>query len=99
VLVNMASFWLLHLKWLGQRDHLKSTQSQWLQGCGQLGPSCLRKLERLREYGMQRGAPGVGLLQSWGFGKDEIEDMGEVLAKMVMQLDPYSQMSSESDWD
>ena len=62
-------------------------------------PLIERKLERLRKYGMQRGAPGVGLLQSWGFGKDEIEDMGEVLAKMVMQLDPYSQMSSESDWD
>lgn len=62
-------------------------------------PLIQRRLDGLHKYGMQRGAPGAGLLQSWGFGKEEIEDMGEVLTKMLMELDPHSQMSSDSDWD
>lgn len=62
-------------------------------------PLIERRLEGLRKFGMQRGAAGAGLLQSWGFGKDETEDMGEVLAKMVKQFDPHSGMSSDSDLD
>ncbi|XP_020275001.1 protein misato homolog 1 isoform X2 [Asparagus officinalis] len=62
-------------------------------------PLIMKRLENLRKFGMQRGALGGGLLQNWGFGREEIEDMGEVMAKMVMQLDPHSQGSSGSDWD
>lgn len=62
-------------------------------------PLIERRLEWLRKYGLQRGAAGAGLLRSWGFGSEEIEDMGEDLAKMVVKLDPHSQMSSDSDGD
>ncbi|XP_060167240.1 uncharacterized protein LOC132598410 [Lycium barbarum] len=55
------------------------------------------KLGNLRRFGIERGALGAPLLQSWGFGKDEVEDMGEVLSKMVMTLKPYPQYSSDSD--
>ncbi|KAK6805060.1 hypothetical protein RDI58_002844 [Solanum bulbocastanum] len=59
-------------------------------------PFLERKLGNLRRFGIERGAVGAPLLQSWGFGKDEVEDMGEVLSKMVTTLKPY-QYSSDSD--
>ncbi|KAL3349727.1 hypothetical protein AABB24_022692 [Solanum stoloniferum] len=59
-------------------------------------PFLERKLGNLRRFGIERGALGAPLLQSWGFGKDEVEDMGEVLSKMVTTLKPY-QYSSDSD--
>ncbi|KAL3382007.1 hypothetical protein AABB24_001874 [Solanum stoloniferum] len=59
-------------------------------------PLLERKLGNLRRFGIERGALGAPLLQSWGFGKDEVEDMGEVLSKMVTTLKPY-QYSSDSD--
>lgn len=62
-------------------------------------PLIEKRLEWLRKYGIQRGAPGTELLQSWGFGRDEAEDMGEALSKMVAQLNPRSELSSDSDWD
>lgn len=55
------------------------------------------KLGNLRRFGLERGALGAPLLQSWGFGKDEVEDMGEVLSKLVTTLKPYPQYSSDSD--
>ncbi|KAJ8572825.1 hypothetical protein K7X08_009336 [Anisodus acutangulus] len=55
------------------------------------------KLGNLRRFGIERGALGAPLLQSWDFGKDEVEDLGEVLSKMVMTLKPYPQYSSDSD--
>ncbi|KAK4739349.1 hypothetical protein R3W88_003046 [Solanum pinnatisectum] len=59
-------------------------------------PFLERKLGNLCRFGIERGALGAPLLQSWGFGKDEVEDMGEVLSKMVTTLKPY-QYSSDSD--
>ncbi|OVA10501.1 Misato Segment II tubulin-like domain [Macleaya cordata] len=56
-----------------------------------------KRLSNLRRFGIERGAPGNQVLQNWGFGKEEVDDMGESLSKMVMVLDPYSQESSDSD--
>ncbi|XP_016500479.1 uncharacterized protein LOC107818914 [Nicotiana tabacum] len=53
------------------------------------------KLGNLHKFGIDRGALGAPLLQSWGFGKDEVEDMGETLSKLVVTLKP--QYSSDSD--
>ncbi|CAN4108870.1 unnamed protein product [Withania somnifera] len=55
------------------------------------------KLGNLHRFGIKRGALGAPLLQSWGFGKDEVEDMGEVLSKMVTTLKPQLEYSSDSD--
>ncbi|KAL6176705.1 hypothetical protein ACLB2K_053338 [Fragaria x ananassa] len=51
----------------------------------------------LRKFGIARGGPGAELLRSWGFAKDESEDMGETLSKMIMELNPRTQTSSDSD--
>ncbi|KAI3945991.1 hypothetical protein MKX01_024747 [Papaver californicum] len=56
-----------------------------------------KRLSNLRRFGMDRGAAGIGLLQDWGFRKEEGDDMGEALSKLVLALDPYSQDSSDSD--
>lgn len=60
-------------------------------------PFIEKRLGNLRKYGMARGVPGAELLRSWGFGKDEIEDMGEFLSRMLMVFDPRSETSSDSD--
>ncbi|KAH7566528.1 hypothetical protein ACOSP7_023060 [Xanthoceras sorbifolium] len=60
-------------------------------------PYIENRLGNLRRFGIERGAPGAELLRSWGFGKDELDDLGETLSKMVMALDPHSQLSSDSD--
>lgn len=61
-------------------------------------PFLEKRLHNLRRYGIQQGALGGGLIRDWGFGKDEIEDMGETLSKMVITLNPsFEEESSESD--
>ncbi|KAF8405134.1 hypothetical protein HHK36_010032 [Tetracentron sinense] len=60
-------------------------------------PFIENRLGNLCRFGIERGTLGVEVVQSWGFGKDELEDMGEALSKMVLALDPRSQISSDSD--
>lgn len=60
-------------------------------------PLIEKRLGNLRKYGIARGAPGAELLRSWGFGKDEIEDMGESLSRLLMVFGSYSETSSDSD--
>ncbi|XP_010263736.1 PREDICTED: protein misato homolog 1 isoform X2 [Nelumbo nucifera] len=54
------------------------------------------RLGNLRRFGIEKGAPGSEVLRSWGFEKDELQDMGEELSRMVMALDPREE-SSDSD--
>lgn len=51
------------------------------------------RLANLRRLGIQQGAPGTELVRSWGFGKEELEDMEETLSKMVTTLDDRAQLS------
>ncbi|XP_021908160.1 protein misato homolog 1 [Carica papaya] len=60
-------------------------------------PFLQNRLGNLCRFGIERGAPGAELLRSWGFGNDDVEDMREAVSKMVAALDPYSQVSSDSD--
>lgn len=60
-------------------------------------PYLENRLGYLRRYGVDRGAPGAELVRSWGFGKDELEDFGEALSKMINELKPHSEVSSDSD--
>lgn len=55
------------------------------------------RLGNLRRFGLERGALGTELFRTWGFGKDDLEDMGEWLSMMVTTLDSRSQLSSDSD--
>lgn len=60
-------------------------------------PFLEKRLANLRRFGLERGALGADLLRTWGFDKNEVEDIGETLAKMVNTLDPRSECSSDSD--
>lgn len=55
------------------------------------------RLINLRRLGIAQGALGTELLRSWGFAKDDLDDMGETLAKMVSKLNPFSEESSDSE--
>lgn len=60
-------------------------------------PFLERRLTNLLRHGAAQGSSAAPLLSSWGFGKEELEDMGESLSKMVLALNPHSQSSSDSD--
>ncbi|XP_031743901.1 protein misato homolog 1 isoform X2 [Cucumis sativus] len=59
-------------------------------------PFIERRLTNLLRHGVQ-GSSATPLLRSWGFGREELEDMGESLSKMVLALNPHSLSSSDSD--
>ncbi|KAI4325512.1 hypothetical protein MLD38_030900 [Melastoma candidum] len=61
-------------------------------------PYIENRLGYLRRFGTERGAPGSELLRSWGFGRDELDDMAEGLSGMAAELKPLAEMSS-SDSD
>lgn len=60
-------------------------------------PFLENRLANIRKFGIERGSIGADLLRSWGFGKEEIEEVGENLSKMVLTLDPQQAYSSDSD--
>ncbi|CAK9166443.1 unnamed protein product [Ilex paraguariensis] len=60
-------------------------------------PFLEKRLGNLRRFGIERVALGTEIVRSWGFGQEEVEDIGETLSKMVTTLDPRSQVSSDSD--
>ncbi|XP_044499577.1 protein misato homolog 1-like isoform X2 [Mangifera indica] len=68
-----------------------------LRSSNSILPFLQNRLGNLRKFGIKRGALGAELLRSWGFGTDEIQDMGETLSKMVAALVPESELSSDSD--
>lgn len=55
------------------------------------------KLANLKRFGLGQGALGSELVRSWGFGREELEDMGESFTKMIGTLNPHSQLSSDSE--
>lgn len=81
----------------GSLDVHSIAMSARLRSSKAILPFLENRLTNLHKFGIQRGALGAGLLTSWGFGKDEIEDMGETLSKMVTALDPRPDESSDSD--
>ncbi|KAK9705011.1 hypothetical protein RND81_07G026800 [Saponaria officinalis] len=60
-------------------------------------PFLSNRVDNLRKHGIRRGALGGELLSSWGFGREEVEDMAETLSNLVKVLDPFSDGSSDSD--
>ncbi|KAK9705006.1 hypothetical protein RND81_07G026300 [Saponaria officinalis] len=60
-------------------------------------PFLSNRVDNLWKYGIRRGALGGELLSSWGFGREEVEDMAETLSNLVKVLDPFSDGSSDSD--
>jgi hypothetical protein len=62
-------------------------------------PFIERRSLSLQKLGVARGALGTQILRDWGFGKEEIEDLAEHLARMVRALSPDDGLTSDSDYD
>nr|XP_043618147.1 protein misato homolog 1 isoform X2 [Erigeron canadensis] len=60
-------------------------------------PFLENRLGNIRKFGLERGSIGSNLLRGWGFGREEIEEIGENLSKMILALDPQQEYSSDSD--
>lgn len=60
-------------------------------------PFLENRLQNLRKLGIARGALGAEIVRSWGFGRDDVEDIGETLCDLVTKLNPISEASSDSD--
>ncbi|KAJ0797440.1 putative misato Segment II tubulin-like domain, DML1/Misato, tubulin domain-containing protein [Helianthus annuus] len=58
-------------------------------------PFLENRLGYIRKFGIERGSIGANVLTSWGFGREEIEDIGENLSKMVLALNPQQDYSSD----
>ncbi|XP_076949607.1 uncharacterized protein LOC143622305 isoform X2 [Bidens hawaiensis] len=58
-------------------------------------PFLENRLGYIRKFGIERGSIGGNVLTSWGFGREEIEEIGENLSKMVVALDPQQGYSSD----
>lgn len=60
-------------------------------------PFIERRSLSLQKFGVARGALGTQILRDWGFGREEMEDMGEHLSKMVRAFHPEGGLTSDSD--
>ncbi|XP_010531227.1 PREDICTED: protein misato homolog 1 isoform X2 [Tarenaya hassleriana] len=60
-------------------------------------PFLERRMGNLQKYGIQWGAVGSDLVRTWGFGREELQEMRENLSKMVAELNPQLLESSDSD--
>lgn len=60
-------------------------------------PYLENRLSNLHKFGIQRGAVGSEVLRGWGFGKEELEEIGETISDMVTTLKPLSDEFSDSD--
>lgn len=60
-------------------------------------PFLENRLGNIRKFGLERGSIGAEVLRNWGFGREEVEEIGENLSKLVVTLDPHQGYSSDSD--
>ncbi|XP_031495031.1 uncharacterized protein LOC116260726 [Nymphaea colorata] len=82
---------------LGSLDVFSIPMAARLRSSNAILPFIEKRLLDFRRYGMARGSLGSQLLQSWGFQRDELEDMAESQANMVQLLGGGSEGSSDSD--
>jgi hypothetical protein len=62
-------------------------------------PFIERRSLSLQKLGVARGALGTQILRDWGFGKEEIEDLAEQVARMVRALSLNAGLAPNSDYD
>uniref|UniRef100_A0A0E0Q7Q7 DML1/Misato tubulin domain-containing protein n=1 Tax=Oryza rufipogon TaxID=4529 RepID=A0A0E0Q7Q7_ORYRU len=60
-------------------------------------PFIERRSGSLQKHGVARGAIGSLVLRDWGFGREEVDDMGEHLAKLLRPFHPEMDLTSDSD--
>ncbi|KAI3500508.1 hypothetical protein L1887_36330 [Cichorium endivia] len=58
-------------------------------------PFLENRLVNIKKFGLERGSIGAEVLRNWGFGREEVEEIGENLSKLVSVLDPQQDYSSD----
>ena len=81
----------------GSLDVVSIPMAARLRSSNAVLPFIERRSASLQKLGVARGALGSQVLRDWGFGKEEVEDMGEHLAKMLRPFYPEMDLSSDSD--
>ena len=81
----------------GSLDVVSIPMAACLRSSNAIVPFIERRSVSLQKLGMSRGTLGSQVLRDWGFGKEEVEDMGEHLAKMLRPFYPEMDLSSDSD--
>lgn len=68
-----------------------------LRSSSAIAPFIERRSASLQRLGVARGTLGSQVLYDWGFGREEVEDMAEHLAKMLRPFYPEMDLTSDSD--
>lgn len=68
-----------------------------LRSSSAIAPFIERRSASLQRLGVARGTLGSQVLHDWGFGREEVEDMAEHLAKMLRPFYPEMDLTSDSD--
>ncbi|KAJ1266068.1 hypothetical protein BS78_08G122700 [Paspalum vaginatum] len=81
----------------GSLDVVSVPMAARLRSSNDVVPFIERRSASLQRLGMARGTLGSQILRDWGFGKEEVEDMGEHLAKLLRPFYPEMDLTSDSD--
>ncbi|CAD6269553.1 unnamed protein product [Miscanthus lutarioriparius] len=81
----------------GSLDVVSVPMAARLRSSSAIVPFIERRSTSLQRLGVARGSLGSQVLRDWGFGKEEVEDMGEHLAKMLRPFYPEMDLTSDSD--
>ncbi|CAF2133397.1 hypothetical protein BRARA_K01287 [Brassica rapa] len=77
--------------------HSVPVATRWRSSSAVL-PFLESRMVNLEKLGIQWGAVGSDVVRTWGFGREELQEMRENLAKMVSELSPHQFLeSSDSD--
>ncbi|KAF2553854.1 hypothetical protein F2Q68_00037965 [Brassica cretica] len=77
--------------------HSVPVATRWRSSSAVL-PFLESRMVNLEKLGIQWGAVGSDVVRAWGFGREELQEMRENLAKMVSELSPH-QFSESEDSD
>lgn len=77
--------------------HSVPVATRWRSSSAVL-PFLESRMVNLEKLGIQWGAMGSDVVRTWGFGREELQEMRENLSKMVSELSPH-QFSESSDSD
>ncbi|TVU49407.1 hypothetical protein EJB05_00715 [Eragrostis curvula] len=81
----------------GSLDVVSVPMAARLRSSNAVLPFIERRSVSLQKLGVARGSLGSQVLRDWGFGKEEVEDMGEHLAKLLRPFYPEMELTSDSD--
>lgn len=81
----------------GSLDVVSVPMAARLRSSNAIVPFIEKRSASLQRLGVARGSLGSQILREWGFGKEEVEDMGEHLAKMLRPFYPEMDLTSDSD--